>query len=641
MAFDFTTEAIAHFIGSFNQIIEQARLRTDHDPFENAGPAYGPGNGLNTITITLSAPMQPVAVDAGISYRIQLLPLPEQFTPVSVYMQTGVEAGLPYVAGASVVAPQWVPGVALGGAPQPYVAPPPPPPSYATVVYQHNLLADSDRLLGADAVVELSEEAAALALDWLAGEGAALAGPDIPEIPESGADIAVTGREVHESVSAFVPGAPKEAQVATLVGEDAAGIHVDGEEGDALPDLTEVLPVLPEAEDDTGPAHDVITGGNTVVNEGYISFSLAEAPVIAAMGDSLSVVSISQTNVISDLDTVNGMFRGAGGADNIVSNAASFLTVSTAPESDDTDDAADEEEDAPVFPWIASVVRIEGDVVNFNYLHQQNLVTDDDIVSTELTASETFIQSGGNLTVNATSLVELSYIYDLIVVGGDIVNASIVNQMNVLLDDDFITYPEDEAWDVTDSGNVLWNQASIRSIGADTYHDMSDGFAALGDSLAAGSDAVPGSILRHEAFDGQDEVLSVLYIEGDLISLQVVDQVNILSDVDQVDVSAQGDAAAAITGANALINIAAISEFGVDSEIQVGGEVYSDALMHQAGLIVQEDSPLLTQGGGLVTEAVAFLMDDVDPQAEDGDGGYGGYVGGDDMGSDPMGGLLA
>ena len=75
--------------------------------------------------------------------------------------------------------------------------------------------------------------------------------------------------------------------------------------------------------------------------------SWGSGTVIAVMGDSLSVVSISQTNVISDLDTVNGMFRGAGGADNIVSNAASFLTVSTAPESDDTDDAADEEEDAP------------------------------------------------------------------------------------------------------------------------------------------------------------------------------------------------------------------------------------------------------------------------------------------------------
>lgn len=121
--------------------------------------------------------------------------------------------------------------------------------------------------------------------------------------------------------------------------------------------------------------------------------------------------------------------------------------------------------------------------------------------------------------------------------------------------------------DVTSSGNVLWNEASINSVGADSYHEMSDGFAALGDSLEAGSDAVPGSLLTHEAFEGQDDVLSVLYVSGDLISLQVVDQFNILSDVDQLDVDAQGDAAAAITGANALINIAAISEFGIDSEI--------------------------------------------------------------------------
>ena len=643
MAFDFTTEAIAHFIGAFNQIIEEARLRTDHDPFDNVGPDYGLGNGLNTITINLSAPMQPVAVDTGISYSIQLLPLPEPFTPVSVFMQTGADPGLPFLIGGLPVVPQSMPGVPFGYAAQPFVvSPPPPPPSYATVVYQQNLLADSDRLLGGDTVAELPQEAAALALDWLVEEGTALAGPDIPEVPESGADIAVTGHEVYASATAFVPDGPEEAQVVALTGEDAAGIHVDGEESETLPDLTEVLPVLPEADDDTGPAHDVITGGNTVVNEGYISFSLAEAQVIAVMGDSLSLVSISQTNVISDLDTVNGMLQGAGGADNVVSSVASFLSTSSEPESDDGDGAEEDgtvKDDAPVFPSIASVVRIEGDVVNFNYLYQQNMVDDDDVVGMELTASKTFIQSGGNLTVNATSLLELSYIYDLIVVGGDIINVSIINQMNVLLDDDFITYPEDEGWDVTSSGNVLWTQASVNSIGIDIYQAMSDEFAALGDSLAAGSDAVSGSILRHEAFEGQDEVLSVLYIEGDLISLQVVDQVNILSDVDQVHVSAQGDAAA-IAGANALINIAAISEFGIDSEVQVGGEVYSDALMHQAGLIVEEDSPLLTQEGGLVTEAVAFLMDDVDQQAEDADGGYCGYAAGDDMGGDPMGGLL-
>jgi hypothetical protein len=648
MAFDFTSEAIAHFIGSFKQITEEPRLRTDHDPFDSPGPDYDNGNGLNTITITLSAPMQPEAVDTGISYRIELLPLPERFTPVSVYVQTGVDTGSPFVMGGDPVAPQSVPGwVPFGFSAQLYVAPPPPPPSYATVVYQHNLLTDSDRILSPGAGELLPQEAAADALNWLAAEAAGLAGPGIPGIPQTGADIAVTAYEVHAAVTGFAPEATDEAQVATHTGENAAGIHVNGEKSGTAPDLIEVLPVLPEEDDDGGPAHDVIAGGNTLVNEAYVSFSLAEAPVIAVMGNSLSLASISQVSVISDLDTLNGMMRGAGSTDNMISNVASLLTTSSEPQSDDDarDDSGEEdgaeEDDAPSFPSIASVVRIDGDVVNFNYLHQQNIVADDDVVSTELTASETYIQSGGNLAVNATSLLELSYIYDLIVVGGDIINVSIINQMNVLLDDDFVTYPEDEAWDVTGSGNVLWNEASINSVGADSYHEMSDGFAALGDSLEAGSDAVPGSRLTHEAFEGQDDVLSVLYVAGDLISLQVVDQVNILSDVDQLDVDAQGDAAAAITGANALINIAAISEYGVDSQIEVGGGVYSDALMHQAGLIVDEDNPLLTQEGGLVTEAVAFLMDDAEQRPEDGDRGSSGYVSGDDMGGDPMGGLLA
>lgn len=125
MAFDFTTEAIAHFIGAFNQIIEEARLRTDHDPFDNVGPDYGPRNGLNTITINLSAPMQPEAVDTGISYRIQLLPLPEAFTPVSVFIQTGVGTGMPFPIGGDPVGQQSVPGVApFGFSAQLQVAPP-------------------------------------------------------------------------------------------------------------------------------------------------------------------------------------------------------------------------------------------------------------------------------------------------------------------------------------------------------------------------------------------------------------------------------------------------------------------------------------------------------------------------------------
>lgn len=55
----------------------------------------------------------------------------------------------------------------------------------------------------------LPQEAALEALNWLAAEGAVLGGPDIPEVPDTGADIAVTAYEVHAAVTGFAPEAPK------------------------------------------------------------------------------------------------------------------------------------------------------------------------------------------------------------------------------------------------------------------------------------------------------------------------------------------------------------------------------------------------------------------------------------------------
>ncbi|SMH53575.1 hypothetical protein [Maritimibacter sp. HL-12] len=639
MAFDLTTEAIAHFIGSFNQVTEQARLRTDHDPFEREGPEYDEGVGLPNINIHVSAPLNLVSFDPGISYKLPLLPLPDRFMPTSVLLKSKFDPSVPYIWNGDFPIGPVEPYAALpsGYSVKFIIQPPPPPSSFAAVVVQQNLLLDSDILIGMTPGELVSPVAQSLALEWLVGASGNLAGPMVPDVPESGDAMATTAHEIFDAVTSYEAAAsPPSAKVVVLTGDQAVGTHVDGEATDIVPDLEAALPELPEEDDDVGPAHDVITGGNTIVNQAHVSYSLADAPVIAVMGDSLSLSSISQTNVISDLDMINGALNGPGAEGNTISSIASILSLAAS--SDDPEAAGG---DLPGIPSFASVVRLDGNVVNFNYLLQQNLVNDNDMVSLELSSHGTFIESGGNLAVNAASLLAMSFQYDLIVVGGGIINVSMINQMNVLLDDDFITYPDDDAWSVSGNDNVLWNQASITSIGVDSYHQMSSDFDAFVTSLAEGSDAVPESIRAHEAFAG-DDVLSVLYIDGDLINLQIIDQVNIVSDSDQVFLAGGGGGAGLIAGANALINIAAISEFGVDSEIHVNGEAYSDALMHQAGLIVTEDSDLLAGGeGGLVSEAVAFLMDGSEMQPGDNSEGYTGYVSDDELGNDPMGGMVA
>lgn len=642
MAYDLTTEAIAHFIGDFDQIMEDPRSRTTHEAFDGEQPDYPDAGGLHNVTIRVSVAHDVIGFDPGIAYSLQILPLPGRFVPVSVYLDWGSGPGFPPLGLPLDQSPlTFMIGGAFGQGVLGFV--PSPPSSFATIIFQQNMLSDSDSIFGLEGPDLVDPDAQALALHWLTQAAEQLAGPPVPEVPDSGSDIAVTARQIHDQATGFKAGHADGATVHVLTGADVAGTHVNGVTTDDAPQLDAALPDHSQPEDEDGPQHKVITGGNTIVNQAHITMSLTDAPVIAVMGNSLSMTSISQVNVISDLDTIDGMARQTGPNDNTMTNVATALSLSARPEAEPTGTDDEDPDDSPTFPGISGVVRISGDVVNLNQLQQHNYIVDNDIVSMELSASRTFIQSGENLLVNAVSLAEFTYLYDLIVVAGDIINVSIINQMNVLLDDDFLTYPADEAWTVTGSHNVLWNEATIRTIGQDSHLEMPSIFEALGNSLSDGSDNIPSKVISLDAFEGIS-ALNVLYIEGDLISLQIIDQFNLVADSDQVNLATAQPAVgemSVVTGANALANIASISEYGSDSSVYTKGDIYSDALMHQAGLIVTDENQLIGQGeGGLVTEAVVFLMDTpAQPPGED--GGPPQRLFEDDMGHDPMGGMVA
>ncbi|MCY1305416.1 hypothetical protein D9M70_552230 [compost metagenome] len=107
--------------------------------------------------------------------------------------------------------------------------------------------------------------------------------------------------------------------------------------------------------------------------------------------------------------------------------------------------------------------------------------------------------------------------------------------------------------------------------------------------------------------------LRVLYISGDLLSLNYISQTNILGDSDQVTLAmnaltALPDADWTIsTGSNALLNYAGIVDVDTGKTIYAGGEVYSDEVLIQAELV--KNDPFL--GGqdpnALASEAVVFL----------------------------------
>src|SRR5690606_23576530 len=145
-------------------------------------------------------------------------------------------------------------------------------------------------------------------------------------------------------------------------------------------------------------------------------------------------------------------------------------------------------------------------------------------------------------------------------------------------------------------------------------------------------------VLDDPAFAGRD-VLRVLHIKGDLVSAQIIKQVNILGDADQVDLLAAramenaGDVSVT-TGSNVLINAAHIGQFGIDSTVHTGGGIYSDALIHQAEL-VDANNPF-GSAGGLASEAVVFLTDAMPGAGEIDVPSFAPHLAGDAYTFDPM-----
>jgi hypothetical protein len=323
--------------------------------------------------------------------------------------------------------------------------------------------------------------------------------------------------------------------------------------------------------------------------------------MVVVMGDLLEVAAISQVNVAAQTFWIDGVPLPPTEAMPGMMNSAMFDSPENAETAPETAVGAAHD------GWI--VTTIAGDVIVMNWIQQSNFLIDHDILSVSVQGDSSWIVTGGNMLINTVDLLELSWTYDLIITDGDMIDVSLIRQTNVLYDEDRVFGGQ------ADTGNnLLWNQAQIRDAGADASQAMATSMAGLASALGEGGLGAGPAILGDAAFNGAG-VVRVLHIEGDLISVQAIDQINVVGDADQVVLTAgiaaaQDGAELSLTvGANALVNIAAIDFGGESSVIHVNGEIYSDALLYQASFLSQSDDlPGLPQQG-LITEAVAFLAD--------------------------------
>jgi hypothetical protein len=741
---DATTDIIAHFIGCFDVPAEAPRLQILYDPFELE---------REPTELEPRAPLPPREFDAPYQLRghdgsaelsaRSVPPVESGAAPAtaSAARLPGPAAdptplGLPasaFTATGGLGAGGAVPGVETTAAGAPTSAPPtftlPVPNSIATVTVQTNRLADDDLLLagdgapflpvaplaaglaqarllgdhllaavlgdlstaapshpfavaladriekatpptveGLEATVLKGTEASGVVVDGVpaaampvwrdllpealrpqdGGTGAAVTGGDEPRTPSaSGGDGAATAGTAEAGTA--VSAAPVAERVAPSADHDGAG-DADTRAGDAdrEKEARDPFEATPGGDDD-GPAgdvdagYDVVTGANQAINQAAIAYDWLDAPVIVVGGDVVDLDFVVQHHILHDRDAP----APSGPAEQPAAAAAAVSPPPPAPtpapaDQTPTAPAAAGDGDAPAASarpsqainavsltktsapapapdpaaasstLPASAVARLGEVSLTNTVQQHNFVTDHDRAEISLAAGNADISTGENVTVNEAFLTELGYRFDLIVVDGDLIEIDLINQLNVLLDDDLDPSLAAGTW--TSADNLLLNTARLEGHGVDTYTGLSDAFAAAADEVRQGAETLAREILEDARFAG-DDLVAALHIAGDLVVTNVIDQRTYLGDQDQVHLARDALAAATAaplevtTGANALLNAATITEYGIDSEIMAAGRVYEDAMLYQAGLVDTDDRPMDLDMPALVNEAVAFLAD--------------------------------
>ncbi|APG92640.1 hypothetical protein [Sinorhizobium americanum] len=635
--FDKTTEAIAHFVGLFAIALEEIRLRDAYEEFKAHQEAQEEPPQLPSVPVTVKAPYELKDFDPGIPYR-PAEPDPTEPTP-------GFYPGLrpPEIPIARPAAEIDNPHLFTRGSSSASSASAPefqidPPGSVAVYASQQIRLSDNDFVSLGGHGLKFSPQVdnSALMNDLIeaARQFSPLGDTEIPGSPEEIASFIST---TAEQLDAFA--AQQDGQEGTVVakGETVAGTFVNGELVEEAPSLDDYLPP-PEETPDEKPATsteaggkftagqgkvtieasvELEAGGNTLVNSVELTNNWLQSNVLAVAGDHVELNAIVQINVLSDSDLVSTSLNGWNldpGKPSEAFNIAMFKHLDPQPNGAEQAGSGD-------FPKAWAVTEIKGDLLISNWFEQLTFMSDEDTAILASAGTTASIITGDNTAINNVSLAELGHHYDLIFIGGNVYDANIIQQLNILLDNDLVGAVEgfgtSGKGSASTDGNLLWNEAAIvEAGGGSSVKPMPKSYLDAFGDLAGGKKTLPDGVLKDGAFAGMDG-LRVLYISGDLVNLNYVKQTNILGDSDQIalamsKLTADLDADWTIsTGSNTLVNYAGIIDVDAGQTIYTGGTAYSDEILVQAELI--KTDPYL--GGqdpdALVSEAVAFLGDDM------------------------------
>ncbi|WP_312367629.1 hypothetical protein [Ensifer sp.] len=425
-----------------------------------------------------------------------------------------------------------------------------------------------------------------------------------------------------------------------LSADSIEGVYVNGSRVDEAPVLADFLPdrglaqpvaepkgsdgPLQEQDSKSGNSVYVEAGANIVANIVSIVETGIIAPVTAVMGSYHQIDVISQSYAYADndrLDRVLSENSAEAASRTVAMNIANFGRETFHSSSSDGDgDAAK----SSIFPNAWRVSTIEGDVSFVHWVEQYNFLNDNDTVTVTTSGVQTTALTGGNVAINLASFLGLGDQYDLVIVGGKVLDVNMITQVAVFYDNDHISgIAAGNGMTVNASGNLIWNQASIQNVGSnDRFEAMPDYIQKAVDNINDRVNELPTGFSHDLNFQGYAG-LNVLYITGNLFDVNVIKQVSILGDADSVSYVAskiladnQGADITIHTGANAVINSAQIIDYDTFGHTTyVGGQVYSDAILIQAGLVDHDTNnhDVTPKGDRLANEVIAFIGDDDAP----------------------------
>ena len=639
-------EAIWHFIGLFHMAEEQARMRLDYDRIGAIRTDIDPGDVQTSDIATGHSPRFsahipdiPYGPPGHARDEVAVSPSDPEMAP----LRLPIEAPDRHIGIADSNARGFT---ATEGDSANFLRPPPPQPpgpsetwelpvpgSVAVTVIQHGRLTDDDSVdahkFHGGATDPALFDGQVEALTSIAAQ----IGVNLDtHLPGNDAGFVLMAKAFADSSVAVT--FPDSVTFATLQGEAITGLHLNGAEIAERPEFDSLLPAYrlelkdaaladsaitpaknhgqhagPKTEKGAGELaqdHTLVHGLNTMVNDAAITSAWMTAPVMAVGGSAYSYHIISQVNVWNDQDVLSD-HTGASIA-GVMAPTKALNLAQVASVANPVPDYG-QGDDAPQF-WLTAT--LEGSLISMNWIDQYALISDNDITTISLQAQQSFYLMGENQTVNALSLKQIGAQFDIIIADGHLINLNAILQTNVLLDSDRII-TDGPAGAISAGDNLLLNDATIMTSGQSHLSRATPDDHAMLQSAAAGEVVLPPSVLNDPRFEGLD-LLRVLHIKGDLVSVNVVRQTNVMGDADQIDlrfgdVLDTGGEVRVVSGSNLLVNTASIAEFGVDSTVHVAGQHYSDALLHQAEL-VSTDAPLMPgQANALASEAVLFLAD--------------------------------